>query len=883
MAFWPFKHRSKLGQGEEEVISQAYDAAQPIKEAAIDPAALNSAFSALVDGLMEAPEIREAALSRADIELALEDANWIRLGKSAEMDTISRRAVVERARLYWHRDPLAKQAVRLWTDYSVSTGMSFRAKDEKAQTLLETFYKHRKNRKLLGPEGQRKSSHKLLIDGEVFFTFFKGDPPLLRRIDPLQISKIITHPEDEETPIYYQRDFAIDTGGQVTRFYRDWALEKEEEDEVAGKVKNANGQAVDAEKVEQDVVLYHVPLDPLGNRGNSLLTPALDWLREHRRFMQARVAITQALARFVMKAKVKGGPATLEAARKTLASALTQGSDTETNPPAAAGSTWFENQGMDLSAITRKSGAGEARNDSDMFKLMISAGVNIMLHYFGDPSCYAEDTEVLTEKGFMLHSEWKSGIRVACFNPASHETELHEPYELRTFDYEGEMISFRNAQTDILVTPNHRMWTAPHSQWKRLPALLRAEGGSGRPRIADGGSEILDRDWRLLEAKEIFVHPRTHGWRFVGAAGYSTPDIDRMETCLGKVKAQTWARFLGYWLADGWTVSTRVGMLGLCKGRGSPVLEKMRDTLHELGFSFHESENQSGVPMLTWKNQRLWEWLREWGGIGAHGKRIPEELFHAGTKTRAQLFAALMECDGGPSGASLRYTSVSKELADGMQRLALSLGYGAAVTLEIREYKDKPYPIWRVWIRRKWLETKIRPQHVGSELYRGKVFCFHLPHHLYVTRRNGKIAIQGNTGNLATATAMELPMLKAFLAYQTLWGGVYGDFDTIVLDQAEFKGERFVDRDWPPIIEADIGVLATAITAFGQAMPGLMEQPEMVQRVLTALRINNPQEIIQRMQGAQPKEPLSPESAARLAVTLREFREGLTHELHSSA
>jgi hypothetical protein len=491
---------------------------------AISEAALNSAFSVLVDGLMETPEIREAALSRADIELALEDANWIRLGKSAEMDAVSRRAVVERARLYWHRDPLAKQAVRLWTDYSVGTGMSFRAKDQKAQLLLEAFWKHRKNRKLLGPGGQRKSSQKLLIDGEVFFAVFEGEPPLLRRIDPLQISKIITHPEDEETPVYYQRDFATDAGGQVTRFYRDWALEAEEEKEVEGKGKDANGQAVNSEKVEEKVVIYHAALDPFRNRGNSLLMPVLDWLRENRRFMQARVAITQSLARFVMKAKVKGGPAVLEAARKTLASALTQGGDTETNPPAAAGSTWFENQGMDLSAITRKSGAGEARDDSDMFKLMVSPGVGIFLHYFGDPS----------------------------------------------------------------------------------------------------------------------------------------------------------------------------------------------------------------------------------------------------------------------------------------------------------------------------------------------------------------------TGNLATATAMELPMLKQFGAYQQFWTGVYEDLDTIVLDQAKFTGDRFVDRDWPPIIEADIGVLATAFAAFAQAMPGLMEQPELVQRVLTALLINNPQEIIKRMQGAQPAPPESAESAARLAVALREFRESLTHGLHSS-
>ncbi|KKK60521.1 hypothetical protein LCGC14_3023520, partial [marine sediment metagenome] len=61
--------------------------------------------------------------------------------------------------------------------------------------------------------------------------------------------------------------------------------------------------------------------------------------------------------------------------------------------------------------------------------------------------------------------------------------------------------------------------------------------------------------------------------------------------------------------------------------------------------------------------------------------------------------------------------------------------------------------------------------------------------------------------------------------------------------------------------------------------------PEVMQRVLTALRINNPQEIIQRIQGiqgAQPNEPESVEAAARLAVALRAFRESLTHELRRS-
>ena len=134
----------------------------------VSEAAQFAAYESILESLARDPEIVEAGLSRADLELALEDKGFIRLGgpaRSGELEPVSRQLIVERARLYWHRDPLCKQAVRLWTDYSVGDGLSFRAEKPAVQKVLEEFWKHRKNRRILRARGQRKSSTKLLVDG----------------------------------------------------------------------------------------------------------------------------------------------------------------------------------------------------------------------------------------------------------------------------------------------------------------------------------------------------------------------------------------------------------------------------------------------------------------------------------------------------------------------------------------------------------------------------------------------------------------------------------------------------------------------------------------------------------------------------------------------
>ena len=365
------------------------------------------------------PELREA-FTRADIELALDDRGWLVPGRqwtAADLDAQTRTTLVAKARLYWLRDPLMKQAVRLWTDYSLGTGITWDSKDQKIKDKCDKFAKGRRNKTIMNSEGQRRSSKKLLVDGEIFFVIFDADQDsdakTIRRIDCLQITDIICDPDDEEHVLGYRRLTAQDK----ILYYADWRND-DADNALLAKQNDPSTKGKIGDKVQQDCLVYHIPFDTLLKRGNGLLSSNLDWSKEHRRFMEARVAIQQALAKFAWKGKVKGGQAIINQLQAKLQSTYATAGMTqvERHPQTAPGGTWAENAGVDLTPMPRATGAGDAKGDGDQLKLMVCAGTGIMLHYFGDPStgnlATATAMELPMLKMFQSYqSMWKDAFR----------------------------------------------------------------------------------------------------------------------------------------------------------------------------------------------------------------------------------------------------------------------------------------------------------------------------------------------------------------------------------------------------------------------------------------------------------------------------------------
>src|SRR5262249_1607457 len=100
-----------------------------------------------------------------------------------------------------------------------------------------------------------------------------------------------------------------------------------------------------------------------------------------------------------------------------------------------------------------------------------------------------------------------------------------------------------------------------------------------------------------------------------------------------------------------------------------------------------------------------------------------------------------------------------------------------------------------------------------------------------------------STGNLATATAMELPMLKMFGSYQQLWIDAYRDIFSIVLDEDIDEEPSEIDIDLPPILADDLQKLGQFISQVSGVFPEL-KVPEVLQMLLISLGVNNVNEVM---------------------------------------
>ncbi len=344
-------------------------------------------------------KLREYGVGMADLELARDDVGWMKLGFSEQdsMFDTNRVETVRRARAYYYRDPLSKQAIRLWTDYALGRGINWKAKEDNAREVLHEFWNAPVNEPILSNQGQTKSSDKVLTDGEIFFVFFMGAGPVkIRRIDPLEITEIITDPDDIETKKLYKREWTTRQGKSNTKYYRDWANEDKDGEwpDMSGGMQSATA----------DGIVYHVPFRTLGLRGVSLLFGGMDWSKAHRKFLEARASITQAMARFAWKAKIKGTPAQVSAERSRWQSTLAT-TGQETNPPPAPGATFVENEGYDLTPIKTETGAGAAKIDANMLLQMFGTAVGIFPHYFGAGEAFRLATATAMERPMRVQFE----------------------------------------------------------------------------------------------------------------------------------------------------------------------------------------------------------------------------------------------------------------------------------------------------------------------------------------------------------------------------------------------------------------------------------------------------------------------------------------------
>jgi thymidylate synthase (FAD) len=338
--------------------------------------------------------------------------------------------------------------------------------------------------------------------------------------------------------------------------------------------------------------------------------------------------------------------------------------------------------------------------------------------------CFDDATEVLTDRGWK---RWPDVHGKELFATRSTDGRLEYQPALRLVrkEFRGHMLGFKGASVDLLVTPDHRVLANP----------MTTRQGRSSP------------SFRLLPAHRVLWkahrHTATAKWDGQPIEGFNFDGI--------RVPAEPFLRFVGFFIGDGNLPEHANHVLfNLRKSREIAFLEK---TTGEAGLDLKRWGRRYAVPVTeAMRNLFAACYL-------TREKVIPRRLLDLNPSLLHALWEGLRESDGTVqkrAGADREtFYTTSRQLADGVQVLALKLGRSASV----RPHKVRPgdghygrKPRWRVTVYapRNSAPALCRTRaaatsQMGVENYDGLIHCVEVPNGTLYVRRNGYPIWSGNT------------------------------------------------------------------------------------------------------------------------------------------
>lgn len=392
-----------------------------------------------------------------------------------------------------------------------------------------------------------------------------------------------------------------------------------------------------------------------------------------------------------------------------------------------AGRELRENAAMFLSRAAAPKFIGYLRSQRDRLLGLKAQRTNrpeLVEKYGWD--CYLDDTEFLTHSGWLRYDEIADGESLATINQATGAVEFQIPTERVAKPYSGPINLFRHRYTSCAVTPNHRMWTSPVNR-----GSCGRIGNVYRPEVAN---------WSFRRADELRGH---HHVRVVGTPREDEyPVSDAMLSLVGAfVSEGSVAKRLSDGSASVLSFTQKVG------NRLESVMATV-DQEHPIRtFTYTRKDEWRPSPIechtYTLANRRVSAQLDRECGRGSRNKHLPGWVFDLSARQAEVLLAALMAGDGTLCrGGWQVYYTISPRLAGDVQALAIIAGR--------RSNAWGPYDkgMYQVMVQdpgREFETISIRCNHKVEIVKDARIVCFTVPNETLVTRRNGRVAMHGNT------------------------------------------------------------------------------------------------------------------------------------------
>ena len=314
--------------------------------------------------------------------------------------------------------------------------------------------------------------------------------------------------------------------------------------------------------------------------------------------------------------------------------------------------------------------------------------------------CFSEDTEILTDRGWLLGKNLKEGDIIATFNTNNEEIEYLPVKKMTKYHHKGKMCRLKNRITDQLVTPNHR--------------VLR--------RIHNYKEDVSESKYVFEEADKLKTNiPLIPlGGRFSGL------EIDE-----SLVKSLAWI------VSEGSLCKNERIVIYQSSAKNPDNCQDIRDCLDEIGVNFDERIKQSGftgrMDCLRFRMSRPASREMCNNYFPDYVKRIPDELRNLSTPLARTFIDTYMKADGWPPENKI-FTK-NRDDADILQEIIAKTGWGST------RLKNKN----GIYVIRVIKHDYTQISSIDYEDYNGLVWCPTTKNNTVVVRRKGKVFISGNS------------------------------------------------------------------------------------------------------------------------------------------
>ena len=258
--------------------------------------------------------------------------------------------------------------------------------------------------------------------------------------------------------------------------------------------------------------------------------------------------------------------------------------------------------------------------------------------------CYSVDTEILTDKGWKYFKDLDKTETVATLNPKTHELEYQKPYEYVNEPYEGPMYKIKNRHLDLLVTPNHWIYSKLSTKkeygiYKRRQAIEVF----GKAQTFTRGAKWSGKNPSFFTLPSVEMH--------YGGFNHKSKEI--------KIQTSDWVKFLAWYLSEGCSSSTRRNdkttnyKIKIYQSPGKKYNE-IKELLLKLPFKFYENHKR---PALIINSKVLFQYLKQFGK--SYEKFIPKDIKDLSPKLLKIFIETYAKGDGRVKKGNIEITTSS--------------------------------------------------------------------------------------------------------------------------------------------------------------------------------------------------------------------------------